>query len=725
MLHTPARRFTAGATAAALLAGALLIPPAIAVADEIPEAVNEAVAVTPANGADAGELATVQEPADETLVPAEPAVGEAPDDVDASPAATDEPTEPTEPTEPENAASADEPASAERQSVPTAASTDDPQDPEGQLAPGETIEIPYIVTGAKVVYVYATSDDLDVWVVRPDGFRLELAANGVNHSGEYYWLGNPDGTWTLQLTNTGSTSITPEYGISYSTPNGSLELVSSVYAPALSLSVTPIIDGSTRTDLTVHSQITAADGTVDEKELLQRVAGSTQYSTSYTGLPDGRYFVRVWTVVDGVTYQATRTVGVHAAETEPPTVALSTNPVNPNAAGWFRNSVLLTFTGSDSGSGYAYTTYTIDAGPERSAGTGISVPITADGEHTVRFRAKDNQGNFSDWQESTIRVDATAPTISLHGIVDGARYAVGEELFVEYQCGDATSGLDGENCTADRPDGARVDTTTPGDYTFTIQARDLAGNTTRIVRSYSVGEPDTTDPVVDIELPAVPESGWFTTSVTAYLTATDESGVARIHWEIDTDEGTFVREVHYHAAYAVIDVTGANTLRYWAEDAAGNRSEEQHVELSLDLVAPEIAVSSPQGALSILPNGHYAQNERVAVDFDCTDVGSGIASCEATTPDGELLPTGTAGTHELRIVATDVAGLRTERVVTYTVDAAPAQGGGGTDGGVVRPGATGGLAATGAQDVVPALALAALLLGAGAVLVIRRRVRTR
>ncbi|MFT4283683.1 MAG: LPXTG cell wall anchor domain-containing protein, partial [Protaetiibacter sp.] len=115
-------------------------------------------------------------------------------------------------------------------------------------------------------------------------------------------------------------------------------------------------------------------------------------------------------------------------------------------------------------------------------------------------------------------------------------------------------------------------------------------------------------------------------------------------------------------------------------------------------------------------------NERVVIDFSCDDDASGVATCEGSTPDGELLPTGTPGTHELRIVVTDVAGHRTERIVTYTVDAAQ---GGGSNGGVVRPGAQGGLASTGVQDVVPAIALAMLLLGAGAALVIRRRVRTR
>jgi hypothetical protein len=712
MHTTPVRRLAAGATATAILAAAFLIPAAVAAADEPPQA-NQTIA-SPADPMPSDETPADPARADETpaseAVASEDATGaKAADAPHAAESAA------TEPRSTDDLADSTAVSGEQGQLAPTARSTDDPQEPdEGEIAPGETAVFSYPVAGARLVHVYAIGDDLAVTVVRADGSRLPVPSNGSVYSREYYWVGQVDGTWKLEITNTGTSPVTPEYGLTYSTQADQLGLSSSLYAPELWMRVSPTIGGIPRSDLTLQSELIGPDGS-------RYAQAFTNNAVTYTGLPSGDYFARVWTVVDGVTYQESRTVGVHVAETDPPAVVIGTSPTAPNAAGWFR-SVSLNFTGTDAGSGYSATFYTIDGGPETRASNGYSYPLTGDGEHTVRFRGEDHQGNFSDWQESTIRLDATAPTISLHGIAEGGRYAVGEELFVEYQCGDATSGLDGENCTADLPDGARVDTTTPGDYSFTIQASDLAGNTTRIVRSYSVVGPDTTEPVIDIELPTEPASGWFTTSVTAHLTATDESGVTRIHWEIDTDEGTIVREVLHDAAYAIIDVTGVNTLRYWAEDAAGNRSEEQHIELSLDLVAPEITVTSPQGALSILPNGHYAQNERVDVDFDCDDIGSGIASCEATTPDGELLPTGTPGVHELRLVATDVAGHRTERVVTYTVDAAPAPDGG--NGGVVGPGAP-RLASTGADGLVGGVALAVLLLGAGAVLAIRRRVRTR
>lgn len=702
MHTTPVRRLAAGATATAILVAAFLVPAAIAAADDLPETIEtvESVIVPNADEPTADEPT----PASETQVPETP--------TSESPAAEKPAAEKPEPASSDDTADAadTEPAPL----APTAASTDDPQEPdEGAIGTGETATFSYPVAGARLVHVYAIGDDLAVTVVRADGSRLPVPSNGNVHSNEYYWIGQVDGTWKIEITNTGTSPVTPEYGLTYSTQADQLGLSSSLYAPELWMRVSPTIGGIPRSDLTLQSELIGPDGS-------RYTQAFTNNAVTYTGLPSGDYFARVWTVVDGVTYQESRTVGVHVAETDPPSVVIGTSPTTPNAAGWFR-SVSLNFAGTDAGSGYSATFYTIDGGPETRASNGYSYPLTGDGEHTVRFRGEDHQGNFSDWQESTIRVDATAPVIALYGIVDGGRYAVGEELFVEYQCGDATSGLVGDDCTADLPDGARVDTTTPGDFTFTIRATDLAGNTTRIVRSYSVVAPDTTDPVIEVDVPAEPASGWYLDTVTVRFTASDESGIRRIHYEYGTTQGTVSRDIEAETAEVTFDRSQYYTLSYWAEDNAGNRSEGRDLHLYVDAAAPWINLVSPdEDELSILPNGHFAQNERVVIDFSCDDDASGIETCEGTTPDGELLPTGTPGTHELRIVATDVAGHRTERVVTYTVDAAPAPG----NGGVVGPGAP-RLASTGADGLVGGVALAVLLLGAGAVLAIRRRVRTR
>jgi len=184
----------------------------------------------------------------------------------------------------------------------------------------------------------------------------------------------------------------------------------------------------------------------------------------------------------------------------------------------------VTITMSDAGSGVVALNYTLDDGPTLASTTATTrLEFGDDGEHVLRYRARDHQWNWSEIQELAFKIDRTAPVIALHGLVEGARYEVGEDVFVEYQCGDATSGLVGDDCIADQPSDSRIDTSTPGDHVFHIEATDLAGNRTVIDRRYSVVAGDTTDPVVEVDVPEVPASGWYRDEVTVRLTASDEA----------------------------------------------------------------------------------------------------------------------------------------------------------------------------------------------------------
>ena len=183
------------------------------------------------------------------------------------------------------------------------------------------------------------------------------------------------------------------------------------------------------------------------------------------------------------------------------------------------------------------------------------------------------------------------------------------------------------------------------------------------------------------------------------------------------NSGTVVGGAEAETAEFTISRTGSYQVTYWAEDAAGNRSEGRTLNLQIDVDRPEIEIVEPQGEYpSILPNGHYARNELVRVDFACTDVGSGMDGCLGSTDAGSYLPTTTPGTHEFRVVATDLAGNRSESVVEYTVDAAPVTGGTSGD-----PANTPRLAQTGTDLLIPGVVLVAVLLAAGALLLSSRR----
>lgn len=88
-------------------------------------------------------------------------------------------------------------------------------------------------------------------------------------------------------------------------------------------------------------------------------------------------------------------------------------------------------------------------------------------------------------------LDATPPRISLISPVDGASYTLNEEVFTEYAVEDALSGV--ENSSGTSPNNEPIDTSTPGDHTFTVQATDRAGNNTSVSVTYRVLDSSVTE----------------------------------------------------------------------------------------------------------------------------------------------------------------------------------------------------------------------------------------
>ena len=712
MQFTPARRLAAGATATALLAGAFLIPAGIAIADESPEA-----AVTE-SAPDALAGSETLAPASEPDSSREPQVDPA-DASDAAPA-------------PDAASDADEPLASPTSDAPSAEPSAEHGEAAAFLAPqpvasftgeafiaaGDTWVGVLAVDDARYVRIAALGSRFEITMTDSAGVtRSAAAANGYLDLGINTAV--PDGDITVAIHNSASTPQEVPFVFGWDTSDIRAFASITTGLPELGISVFPN-RGDTQLVASVVARIISADGGV-RTESLTGVAG--YYHADVAGLAPGRYLVETDALVLGVHRYAVRTVTVVAPETTAPTVSVATAQ-QQGPGGWFPGSVDVTLTASDAGSGVRYLYWGVDTTTLDFVSVEVkSFRISDEGTHQVRYQADDWQGNMSALATRQINIDRTDPEVNLQGFVEGEEFEQDERVAIEYACEDALSGI--QSCVGDIGSGDFLDTSTPGTRTFRVTATDRAGNEHIVDRSYTVLEPDTTDPVVDVDVPEEPASGWYLDEVTVRFSASDESGIRRIHYEYGTMQGTVSRDIEGDTAEITFDRTQLYSLSYWAEDNAGNRSEGRTLNLYVDSDAPWIDVYSPdEDELSILPNGHFAQHERVEVDIRCDDIGSGIATCDATTPDGELLPTGVPGTHELRIVATDVAGHRTERVVPYTVDAAPAPG--GSQGGAVG-GATGGrvLATTGAQDVVPGLALAVILLGAGAALAIRRRVRTR
>ena len=104
---------------------------------------------------------------------------------------------------------------------------------------------------------------------------------------------------------------------------------------------------------------------------------------------------------------------------------------------------------------------------------------------TLTASCTDEVGNVGT-ASFTVKVDKTAPTVALQAPADGATYAIGQSVAAAYSCTDNQGGSGVAFCTGPVDPGTAIDTTTPGQQTFTVDAGDLADNTATATATYNV-----------------------------------------------------------------------------------------------------------------------------------------------------------------------------------------------------------------------------------------------
>lgn len=159
--------------------------------------------------------------------------------------------------------------------------------------------------------------------------------------------------------------------------------------------------------------------------------------------------------------------------------ATPTHPAEP-ASGWYREDVVVTWNWSDAHSG-------IDAAAcpatSTSDGEGREVSVTA--------KCKDKVGH-EQTVTRTFKVDKSPPTIKIGVPADGASFDLEQEVAASYECDDGDRGSGIVECVGDKAHGAPLDTANAGEHTFTVVARDTAGNESVKTVSYTVRKAPTT-----------------------------------------------------------------------------------------------------------------------------------------------------------------------------------------------------------------------------------------
>ncbi|MGW2193053.1 OmpL47-type beta-barrel domain-containing protein, partial [Streptosporangium sp. NPDC001682] len=217
-------------------------------------------------------------------------------------------------------------------------------------------------------------------------------------------------------------------------------------------------------------------------------AGWQNVDTALTGAPTGSGKLYVTSTggveVDGFTFQ-----GAGVGDETPPTVSATLAPAQPGGEnGWYTGNVTLTVTATDNGT-VASRQYSLNGGTTWSNANN-PVTLSAEGAVEVFYRATDNAGNVSQVGKVTVRIDKTAPVLSVSG-VEAGKHGDSASLTPVFSASDATSGV--ASVTAAIGDlqvtsGRPVDLwrLALGANTLTVTAKDKAGHVTKQTVAFEV-----------------------------------------------------------------------------------------------------------------------------------------------------------------------------------------------------------------------------------------------
>jgi hypothetical protein len=270
-------------------------------------------------------------------------------------------------------------------------------------------------------------------------------------------------------------------------------------------------------------------------------------------------------------------------------------------------------------------------------------------------RASGQPGNYTITLTGTgpcVPPDTTPPEITITTPGDGAVYERGEQVVADYECEDEPAGSGVDTCTGDVADGETIDTSTLGEHTFEVDARDKEGNASSKSAKYTVV--DKTPPTIAITAPANGDVYPLGQVVTADYSCSDEAGGSGIA----TCSGTV-------ADGAAIDTAsvGEKSFTVEATDAAGNSASKSVTYTVEDITPPAITLTTPtDGAV-------YTLGQHVLASYGCEDQagGSGVAACDGTVANGAAIDTSTLGAHSFEVHASDNAGNTATQVATYSV----------------------------------------------------------
>ena len=334
---------------------------------------------------------------------------------------------------------------------------------------------------------------------------------------------------------------------------------------------------------------------------IMAISGSTNWSTELQTLNDGAHVLE-WRYSKDAAVSSNEDCGwldhvvLSGVDVDPPVVSI----VLPAEGTLFNSSsVLVSWTGSDVGSGISRFETSLDNGTWQNEGLGTSRTYSTLGEgaHEVRVRVWDNASNQA-MDRAGFQIDTVAPLLTVQGpsegdwsqstiiqaIWDGEDPAPGSGILGYEVRWDAGSWM---------PMGTSTTTSSvlaEGSHTLQVRGFDLAMNTALVTLHFGV---DLTAPAVSISFPAADGALFNTRSLDVSWSGSDAlSGLD--HFEIGLDGSWTTLGLETHRTLQNLG-EGAHTVTVKAIDQAGNQRSDV-VSFSIDTVAPTMVLEPGDGA---------------------------------------------------------------------------------------------------------------------------------
>jgi hypothetical protein len=319
------------------------------------------------------------------------------------------------------------------------------------------------------------------------------------------------------------------------------------------------------------------------------------------------------------------------------------------------------------------------------------------GSYTFEVRAVDWSGNRSSISTWGWTVDKVAPETSLINGPSGTVASTAAQFdFTSNESGSFICTLDGVAVACGSP--KTYSALAQGQHTFTVRARDVAGNedSSPSSRTWTV---DTVAP--NTTLAASGPAG-ATSETSATFSFSSEAGAS---FRCQLDAQPVDTACASPRAYAGLD-EGPHTFKVWARDGLGNEDPSPATRswTVLDTTPPDTAIDSGpgQGSSTESTSATFAFSSGEPGAFECALDGGAFAACGSPRALSGLA----AGSHTFRVRALDAAGNPdpTPATRTWVVTAPPQTSGGGGptggDGGTTAPTTGGGTLAPFSPGVV-------------------------